>query len=63
MREIYYMIALMVVFVVAMFAMCENIYMFRYTRMVTYLYRTAILMAIMVVCVIVFRLIYIDLFL
>ena len=63
MREIYYMIALMVVFVVAMFAMCDNIYMFHYTRMMTYLYRTAILMAIMVVCAIVFRLIYIDLFL
>lgn len=63
MREIYYMIALMVVFVVAMFTMCENIYMFHYTRMATYLYRTAILMAIMVVCVIVFRLIYIELFL
>lgn len=63
MREIYYMIVLMVVFVVAMFAICENIYMFHSTRMMAYLYRTAILMAIMAVCVIVFRLIYIDLFL
>ena len=63
MREIYYMIALMVVFVVDTFAMCENIYMFHSTRMMAYLYRVAIFMAIMVVCVIVFRLIYIDLFL
>lgn len=63
MREIYYMIALMVVFVVAMFAMCESIYMFHYTRMATYLYRAAILMVVMVICSIVFRLIYIDLFL
>ena len=63
MREIYYMIALMVVFVVGMFGMVENIYMFHSTRMMAYLYRTAILMAIMVVCAIVFRLIYIELFL
>lgn len=63
MREIYYMTALMVVFVVAMFAMCENIYMFHSTRMATYMYRTAIFMTIMVVCAIVFRLIYIELFL
>ena len=63
MREIYYMIALMVAFVVAMFAMCENIYMFHYTRIISYLYRTAILIVVMVVCSIVFRLIYIDLFL
>ena len=63
MREIYYMIALMVVFVVAMFAMCENIYMFYYTRIASYLYRTAILIVVMAVCSIVFRLIYIDLFL
>lgn len=57
------MIALMVVFAVAMFSMIENVYMFHSTRMMVYLYRTAILMAIMVVCAIVFRLIYIELFL
>lgn len=62
MIEIYYMMAIMVVFVLAAFSLAENIYMFFSTRMIAYLSRTAILMVIIVVCVIVFRFVYIDLF-
>lgn len=62
MKEIYQMLAIMIVFILSMCAIGECIYMFLYTRMMTYLGRTAILMAIMVVCVVVFRLIYLELF-
>lgn len=62
MIEIYYMMAIMVVFVLTAFSLVENMYMFFSTRMIAYLRRIAILMVIIVVCVILFRFVYIDLF-